>query len=68
VAEREAGLDLDPAVVDVQVGAADPGGLHAHDSVVAGEQLRLRTLLYEDLAGRLEGHRLHRGLQAIRPS
>ena len=59
VPEREARLDHDPAVVDVQIGAADAGRLDAHDGVVALEQLRLGALLDPDLAGRLEGHGLH---------
>ncbi len=59
VTEREAGLDLDAAVVDVQVGAADAGGLDANDRVVALDQLGLRPLLQPDLAGRLECDCLH---------
>jgi hypothetical protein len=59
VAEREAGLDLDAPVVDVQIGAADARGLHADDRVVALDQLGLRTLLQPDLAGRLECDCLH---------
>ena len=47
-------------MVDVQVRAADAGGLDAHDRVVALEQLRLRPILDPDLAGRLECHGLHR--------
>ena len=43
VPEREAGLDRHAAVVDVQVRAADAGGLDAHDGVVALEQLGLRA-------------------------
>ena len=60
VAEREAGLDLHAPVVDVQVRAADAGGLHPHHRVVALEQLRLGPLLEPDLARCLECDRLHR--------
>ena len=59
VPEREARLDHDSAVVDVQVGAADAGGLDADDGVVALDQLRLGAFLDTDLAGGLEGHGLH---------
>ena len=59
VPEREAGLDLDAPVVDVQVGAAHARGLHAHDRVVALEQLGLGAVLHLHLAGRLESHGLH---------
>ena len=59
VAEREAGLDLHAAVVDVQVRAADSGRLHAHDRVVALEQVGLRPLLEPHLAGSLECDGLH---------
>ena len=59
VAEREARLDLDAPVVDVQVRAAHAGGLDAHDRVVALDQLGLGPLLDPHLAGGLEGHRLH---------
>ena len=60
VPEREAGLDLNAPVVDVQVGPAYARGLHAHDRVVALEQLGLGALLHLDLAGGLECDGLHR--------
>ena len=60
VAEREAGLDLDPPVVDVQVRAADAGGLDPDDGIVALEQLGLRPLLESHLARGLKSDRLHR--------
>ena len=60
VPEREAGFDGHPAVVDVQIRAADAGGLHAHHRVVALQQLGLGPLLDSNLAGSLEGDRLHR--------
>jgi hypothetical protein len=66
VAEREARLDLHAPVVDVQVRAADAGGLDQHDGVVALEQLRLRPLLDAHLAGGLEGDRLHSGCKVSR--
>ena len=59
VPEREARLDLHPPVVDVEVGAAHAGGLHAHNRVVALEQLGLGSVLHLNLAGRLESHGLH---------
>ncbi len=59
VTEREPLLDLDTPVVDVQVGAAHAGGLHAHNGVVSLEQLRLRPLLHLHLARRLKRDRLH---------
>ena len=59
VADREAALDRDAAVVDVQVGSADAGRLHADDRVVGGAQLGVRALLDRDLAGSLEGDGMH---------
>ncbi len=59
VADREARLDLHPAVVDVEVRAADAGRLDAHDRVVGREQLGLRALVEPDLPRRLEGDRAH---------
>ncbi len=54
------GFDLDAAVVDVQVGAADARGLDAHDRVGRVEQLGLGDVLDGDHAGRLEGDCAHR--------
>jgi hypothetical protein len=65
VAEREAGLDHHAPVVDVEVRAADAGGLHPDDRVVPRRQLGLGTILDPDLSGRLEGDRLHARLDAI---
>jgi hypothetical protein len=59
VPEREAGLDLHAPVVDVQVRAADAGGLDAHHGVVALDQLGLGPLLDPNLARRLECDGLH---------
>jgi len=61
VADREPGLDLHPAVVDVQIGAADPARLDPHDRVIAGQELGLGTVLDPDLARRPIGDRSHRG-------
>ncbi len=66
VPDREAGLDLDAAVVDVQVRAAHAGRLDAHDRVAGVEQLGLGTVLDADDAGGLEGDGAHRA-QPIRP-
>ena len=60
VADHEAGLDLDPPVVDVEVRAADAARLDADDRVVGREQLGLRDLVDLDLARGLEGDRAHR--------
>jgi hypothetical protein len=60
VSEREAGLDHDAPVVDVQVGTADAGCFDADDRVVALEQLGLGALLHLDLARGLKCHGLHR--------
>ena len=59
VADREAGLDLHAPVVDVQVGAADPGRAHADDRVVRREQLGIGLLDELDLLWTLEGDGLH---------
>ena len=45
VADHEAGLDRDAAVVDVEVGAADPGRLDSNHGVVGGDRLGLRALV-----------------------
>ena len=60
VADHEAGLDRDAAVVDVEVGAADPGRLDPDHDVVGGGGLGLRALVDPNLAGGLEGDRAHR--------
>ena len=59
VADREARLDLDAPVVDVQVRPAHAGRLDPHDRVVALEQLGLGPLVHPHLARRLESHGLH---------
>ena len=59
VADHEARLDLHPAVVDVEVGAADAARLDPDDRVVGREQLGIRDLVDPDLARRLEGDRSH---------
>src|ERR1019366_702517 len=41
VADREAGLHLHAAVVDVQIRATDPAGLDRDDGVVAGFEARV---------------------------
>ena len=61
VADREAGLDLHAAVVDVQVGPADAGRLDPHDRVVGGLELGLGLVLDAHLVGRLERDRSHVG-------
>ena len=71
VADHEARLDLHPAVVDVEVRAADPARLDADERVVGREQLGLGDLVDLDLARRLEGDRSHtlepmRGRSAVR--
>ncbi len=60
VPDREARLDLDPPVVDVQVRPAHAARLDADDRVVGGDQLGLGDILYTDVAGRLEGDGAHR--------
>ena len=60
VADHEAGLDLDPPVVDVEVGAADSARLDPDHGVVGGDRLRIRPLLDPHLSRRLEGHCPHR--------
>ena len=55
VTDREAGLDLHPAVVDVQIGAADPARLDPHDRVVARLELGLGPLIELDFTGSLVG-------------
>ncbi len=67
VADHEAGLDLDPAVVDVEVGAADAARLDPDDRVVRSEQLGVGDLVDPDLARRLEGDRSH-GMEPMRGS
>ena len=49
VADREALLDRNPAVVDVEVGAADPAGLDPDQRLVGGGYLGLGLLLDPDL-------------------
>ena len=67
VADREAGLHLDPAVVDVEVRAADAGRLDLDDRIVARVERRLGAILDSDDAGRLEGDRSHRpGMMSAR--
>ena len=60
VSDREAGLDLYAAVVDVQIRAADAGGVDLDDRVILGLKLGLRALLNPHLSRRLEGHGSHR--------
>ena len=64
VADREAGLDLDAPVVDVQVRAAHAAELDPHDRVGRGLRLGLGALLERDDAGGLEGDRTHRSRPA----
>ena len=59
VADHEAGLDSHPTVVDVEIGTADPGRVHANHHVIRGLELRIRTLLQAHVACRLKGHRTH---------
>ena len=59
VADGEAGLDPDAAMVDVEIRAADPGRLDLHDRVVAGLGLGLGAVLDADIAGGLEGDGTH---------
>ena len=59
VADHEARLDRDPAVVDVEVGAADSRRLDPDHGIVGGRGLGLRALLHPYLAGGLEGDRPH---------
>ena len=65
VAEREPLLQDDPAVVEVQVGAADAGGVDAHDRVVGRDQLGLGLVFDLDLGRALEGDGAHQPPQAI---
>ena len=65
VADREARLDRDPAVVDVEVGAADPARLDPDQGLVGGADLGIGLLLDPDLAGRLEGDGAHRRANRI---
>ena len=62
VADREAGLDRDPAVVDVQVGAADPGRLDPDHGLVGRGHLGLGLLLDPHLARGLVGDRAHQSM------
>src|SRR5262245_56701261 len=59
VADHEAGLDLDPPVIDVEIRAADAARLDADDRVVRRQHLRLGDVIDLYLAGRLEGDRAH---------
>src|SRR5688500_10998245 len=61
VADREARIDLDPAVVDVEVGPADAGRLDLDDRVVGRLQLGFRLVVDAHLMGRLERDRAHVG-------
>ena len=63
VADREAGFDRDAAVVDVQVRAADAGGLDADDRVVGRGELGVRALLDRDATRLLEGDGEHEAAQ-----
>ena len=54
------GLDLDAAVVDVQVRAAHAGGLDLHDRIARVEISGSGTSVDAHLAGRLEGDGAHR--------
>jgi hypothetical protein len=60
VPEREAGLDLDPPVIEVEVGAADAGRLDPHDRLVRRAHVGVGLLLYPHLFRRLECHSAHR--------
>ena len=59
VADREALLDRDAAVEDVQVRAADAARLDLHDRVVGTLDLRLGDLLHANLAWGLKGDGAH---------
>jgi hypothetical protein len=59
VTDHEAGLDRHAAVIDVEVGAADPRRLDSNHHVVGGGELGLRSLVDPDLPGGLEGDRSH---------
>ena len=59
VADHEARLDLHPAVVDVEVRAADPAGLDTDNGVVRRQKLGLGNVVQLDLAGGLECDRAH---------
>ena len=61
VPDREAGLDRDPAVVDVEVGAADAARLDPEQDLVGGADLGIGLLVDPDLVRCLEGDRAHRG-------
>jgi len=60
VPDREAGLDLDTPVVDVQIRAAHAGRLDPHDGIAGLQRLGLGALLDGHDPGRLEGDRAHR--------
>jgi hypothetical protein len=63
VAEREALLDRDPPVVDVEVRAANAACLDPDDRLVCRAELGLRHVVDTHLARPLKGHRSHpRGL------
>src|SRR3954470_5230693 len=59
VPEGEAGLDLDSAVVEMEVGAADAGRLDPDDRLVGCRQLGIGLLVDPDLARGLKGHCAH---------
>ena len=61
VADREPGLDRDPPVEDVEVGAADAARLDLDDRLAGRRELRIGLLVDPDLARGLEGDRSHRG-------
>ena len=65
VADREARLDRHPAVVDVEVRAADPARLDPDHRIVGGDDLGIGLLLDPNLLGRLKGDGAHSGANRI---
>jgi hypothetical protein len=65
VPDREAGLDRDLAMEDVEVGAADPARLHPNQRVIARRQLGSRLLVDLDLPGGMERDGAHRARNRI---
>jgi hypothetical protein len=65
VADREARLDVEAAVIDVKVRAADPGGVDPQDSVTRRLDLRNRPILDPDITGTLDCQRSQWGLFQI---
>jgi hypothetical protein len=57
VADRETRLDVEAAIVDMEVGPADPGGLYPQDGVTRRLDLRNRPILDPDLTGTLNCER-----------